>query len=243
MASLTVVVLAVLIVALEPSSWPERTGPQAEAPVRDPNWPVAVFVLDIAGDGFHFTSAADGVMFDMNGSGRPVRSGWTKAESDDGFLFFDTNGNGRVDSGRELLGNGWRRPDGSRVASGDDALTVIQGLLHRIPGGVPAERQHYAYLDARDDAFARLRYWRDANHNGRSELTELLTLSQVGIVRILVSFEMPPRMPDAQGNITTIEGVFYLIDFTNVFVGVGNEGAEAPRRMVEVEFAHDRAPR
>jgi hypothetical protein len=243
MASFALAVLAVLMVALEPPSSTARTWSQADAPTRDPNRPVAVFVLDIAGDGFQFTSAADGVMFDMDGTGSPVRSGWTKAESDDGFLFLDTNGNGRVDSGRELLGNGWRRPDGSRVASGDDALTVIQGLLHRIPGGVPAERQHYAYLDARDDAYARLRYWRDANHNGRSELTELLTLSQVGIVKILVSFEMPSRMPDAQGNITRIEGVFYLIDFTNVFVGVGNEGAEAPRRMVEVEFAQDRASR
>jgi hypothetical protein len=243
MASFANAVLAALMVALAPSSSPGRTGPQADAPLRDPNRPVAVFVLDMAGDGFQFTSAADGVMFDMNGTGSPVRSGWTKAESDDGFLFLDTNGNGRVDSGRELLGNGWRRPDGSRVASGDDTLTVIQGLLHRIPGGVPPERQHYAYLDARDDAFARLRYWRDANHNGRSELTELLTLSQVGIVRILVSFVMPPRIRDAGGNITTIEGVFYLIDFTNVFVGVDNEGAEAPRRMVEVEFVHDRASR
>ena len=99
-----------------------------DKPAPDPNRPVAVYVLDFGNDGFQLTSAADGVMFDIDGTGTPVRTGWTIRDGNLGFLFLDTNGNSRVDSGRELLGNGWRSADGSRVISGDTALVEIQGF-------------------------------------------------------------------------------------------------------------------
>jgi hypothetical protein len=216
---------------------------QTPTPVRDPNRPVAVFVFDMANDGFQFTSADEGVTFDIDGTGKPIRIGWTKAGGDDGFLFLDTNGNGRVDSGRELLGNGWRKPDGSRVVSGDEALTVIQGVDHVPEGAVSPELAHVAYVDAKDEVFARLRIWCDANHNGQSELDELRTLPQVQIKDVYLGFRMPPRAADANGNITVLEGSFHLQP---------PPGSDAPapgrtppeiqfrRRMLEVEFARSR---
>ena len=80
---------------------------QAQKRSADPNRPVALFVVDMAGNDFQLTSSEKGVLFDVDGNGSRVRTGWTAAGGDDGFLFLDTNGNGRVDSGRELLGNGW----------------------------------------------------------------------------------------------------------------------------------------
>ena len=198
----------------------------------DPNRPVAVFVLDIAGDGFQFTSPLDGVMFDIDGTGERSRIGWTRADAEDGFLFLDTNGNNVVDSGRELVGNGWRRPDGSRVASGDDALLVIQGMAKRVPGPVPRDLQHFGVVDSTDEVFGRLRFWRDSDHNGRSEISELKPLATLQILRVELGFEMLSGTSDAHGNTSVIEGSFY----------VSHMGEEARRRLVEVRFARARRP-
>ncbi len=44
-----------------------------------------------------------GVHFDHNGSGFKVKTGW--AGSEEGILVRDLNGNGQIDSGKELFGN------------------------------------------------------------------------------------------------------------------------------------------
>lgn len=62
-------------------------------------------IVDTTGEGFHLTSISDGVFFDIMGDGNPIKLAWTKANSGNAFLALDRNGNGRIDSGKELFGN------------------------------------------------------------------------------------------------------------------------------------------
>jgi len=197
---------------------------QSQGLPPDPNRPVSVLVLDFAGDGYQLTSPADGVPFDIDGTGQRLQVGWTARGADDGFLFLDTNSNGRVDNGRELLGNGWRLPDGSRSPSVDGTLTVIQG--HPYPPTNPLPDGSWQ-IDGRDAVFERLRVWRDVNHDGQSQPNELQPLAEAQILEILLSFRNLRRSVDESANIRQYEGTFM----------VSRQGVRVTRRMLDVVLA------
>lgn len=227
-AILVTVVSLTAALAQQTQTPPPQASPR---PTPDPNRPVSIFVFDMANNGMQLTTAADGVIFDMDGTGSPVRVGWTSAGSDDAFIFLDTNGNNQVDSGRELLGNGIRRKNGERVLSGDDALVEIQGLVRPPPGPVPPELFHMGVVDSDDEVFARLRAWRDANHDGRSQPTELQTMGEAEITRVGLSFIMLSRRTDELGNVHLIEGSFWMLQ----------RGVNFRRKMIQVEFVRGAA--
>ena len=209
-AILVTVVSLTAALAQQTQTPPPQASPR---PTPDPNRPVSIFV------------------FDMDGTGSPVRVGWTSAGSDDAFIFLDTNGNNQVDSGRELLGNGIRRKNGERVLSGDDALVEIQGLVRPPPGPVPPELFHMGVVDSDDEVFARLRAWRDANHDGRSQPTELQTMGEAEITRVGLSFILLSRRTDELGNVHLIEGSFWMLQ----------RGVNFRRKMIQVEFVRGAA--
>lgn len=60
-------------------------------------------VLDLAGNGFATRGLDDAVRFDLTGDGRPESISAPKG--DDALLALDRNGNGRIDSGKELFGD------------------------------------------------------------------------------------------------------------------------------------------
>lgn len=60
-------------------------------------------VLDLAGNGFATRGLDDAVHFDLSGDGRPESISAPKG--DDALLALDRNGNGRIDSGKELFGD------------------------------------------------------------------------------------------------------------------------------------------
>lgn len=197
------------------------------APSQSPtpqNKPVSVLVLDFAGDGFQLTDAAHGVMFDIEGTGTPVRIGWLLASGDDAFIVVNWR-RGEVLSGRDLLGNGIRLPDGNRVSDAGRALLAIQGTPMDAQGRLLGPVPKSAALTPEDSVFSELRIWRDRNHNGRAEPVELSSLHEAGLLRIPSLFQNA-RTVDAFGNILGTRGSF-LVD---------SRGIGEMREMAAVQF-------
>ncbi|MDI1258127.1 calcium-binding protein [Aquabacterium sp.] len=128
-------------------------------------------VLDLDGDGIEIRQldGSDRMAFDLNADGIRTRTAW--ASPDDGLLALDRDGNGRIDTGRELFGDSTLLRNGKLAANGYAALAD----LDNVKDGV---------INGQDAVFDRLRIWRDLNQNGISAANELFTLGQLGISEI-----------------------------------------------------------
>lgn len=149
-------------------------------------------LIDTEGDGFRLTSARDGVHFDIDGDPATLnRLGWTEAGSDDAWLALDRDGNGRIDGGRELFGD--RTPQApSDDPNGFSALAEFD----RPEEGGNAD----GVIDGGDAVFARLRLWRDSNHDGVSQPGELHALPSLGVGGVDLGYR-ESRRRDRHGNV------------------------------------------
>ncbi|TWO67781.1 tandem-95 repeat protein [Caenimonas sedimenti] len=141
-------------------------------------------VLDLDGDGVELTSGNDTVLFDGNADQLKTGSQWVKP--DDGFLARDIDGNGTIDTGRELFGDGTKLPNGSTASHGFMALRALDSHGDDLR------------ITSSDASFAELRVWQDANQDGQAQAGELKSLDELSITGISLTY-------DTQGRSTFIQ--------------------------------------
>jgi hypothetical protein len=92
---------------------------------------------------------------------------------DDGMLVWDRNGNGQIDSGRELFGDQTVLANGQLAANGFAALAE-------------QDTNKDGKINSLDANFAQFKVWQDVNQDGISQAGELFTLAQKGIASVNV---------------------------------------------------------
>jgi len=150
-------------------------------------------VLDLDGDGLEISPLSAGVQFDTNADTIRTATAWVGA--DDGLLVLDRNGNGQIDSARELFGDETLLADGKKAAHGFAALADLDvGGAVGATGGAGD-----GVFDAKDAQFGAVRIWRDLNQDGISQAGELQTMAEAGIASIgLASTATETNYGDAQ---------------------------------------------
>ena len=134
---------------------------------------------------FEFSSAQNGVLFDMFGTGTRVRLAWPVSPNT-AWLALDRNRNGVIDNGTELFGNTRRLDSGVMARSGYEVLADLDANDDSI-------------IDAQDPSFDDLLTWEDRDRNGVSSSDELMDLNDASIVALHLDFS-ESRRQDRWGN-------------------------------------------
>jgi hypothetical protein len=123
-------------------------------------------VLNFDGAPLTFT-AATAASFDITGAGECVSTDWPTLP----WLALDRDGDGTIESGRELFGNGSVLASGARASHGFEALAEFDANLD-------------GTIDAADPVFAELVLWADDDGDRRGELAEMTPVGNFGLVAI-----------------------------------------------------------
>lgn len=156
----------------------------------DPCCCLSPIIIDVDGNGFQLTSAANGVVFDMSGTGNPIQIAWTAARANNAFLCLPDS-NGKCDDGKDLFGNFTPQPP-SAHPNGFAALAIYDLPQNGGNGD--------GIIDAHDEVFSSLRLWVDANHDGTTQPGELHTLPSLGVNSISLDYHLSQRR-DQYGNL------------------------------------------
>src|SRR5712692_2381432 len=147
-------------------------------------------LIDIGGQGFSLTSAANGVTFDIAGTGNPIQLAWTAANANNAFLALP-GPDGLVHTGKQLFGNFTPQPS-IPIPNGFAALAVYDDPKNGGNGD--------GVIDSQDAIFSSLRLWIDTNHDGISQPNELFSLPSLGVNSISLNYKADLRV-DQYGNL------------------------------------------
>jgi len=175
-------------------------------PPRDP------LVLDLNGGGITTSgiNPAAPLYFDHAGDGLPNATGWVGAG--EGLVVRDLNGNGLIDSGRELFGDNTVLTSGPNAGkNASDGFAALRDLDSNADGK----------FDALDAAFSSVKIWTDANGDAISQTAELHSFADLGLQSISLTasatnINLVDSNGAATGNTQTFAG-----SFTRVGGGVG----------------------
>ncbi len=154
----------------------EITVAQTEVQESDP------IILDLDGDGFELSSYANGARFDILGNGQKQNTAFV--QGGDAFLALDRNGDGVINSGKELFG------DQHGAANGFEELRKLDSNQDGV-------------IDRRDRDFAKLLLFKD-NGNGKTEAGELLGLEEAGITSLSLGYADTDQRAAGGNRITQI---------------------------------------
>jgi hypothetical protein len=147
--------------------------------------------LDAGGEAFHLSDPEHGVRFDVSGDGISEMVSWPEADANVAFLARDTNGDGRINSGKELLGSATY----ADVHNGCNALlTMFKRSGAELSGSVHAGHELYDQL----------MLWSDRNRNGRTDPGELTPAREL-FTSIGLGFRKV-RWADSHGNVVRFRG-------------------------------------
>ena len=167
-------------------------------------------ILDLDGDGIELTDNENGTIFDINGDGEKDRTSWTQSGQgfDDAFLVLDRNGNGEIDSGKELFG------DQNGADNGYDELAKL-------------DSNGDGQIDANDEAYSELQLWADMDGDGKVGDGELKTLEEMGVTSISTQYTgNVGEKFDEHGNDISLESTFTrMVD-----------GEEVTRKTIDAFF-------
>jgi hypothetical protein len=119
---------------------------------------------------------------------------WPEKGVQNGWLVLDRNGNGIIDDFSELFGNETPqpKPKPGQKKNGFAALAFYDELEQGGNGD--------GWVSKEDKIFSKLRVWVDANHDGISQPSELLTLDQAGVAAISLDYHLS-KVTDTNGNV------------------------------------------
>jgi hypothetical protein len=174
-----------------------RTAQPNSVPCSSP------LILDLNGNGFQLTGYNSGVTFDISGSGHARQLAWTAAAADDSFLVYDANVNGTIDDGTELFGN--NTPQSVADDQAPNGFNALESFDDPDDGG-----NGDGILDGRDRDYWVLQLWRDANHDGHAQSSELTPLSSA-VASIELGYQ-PSTDADPYGNRLLYRSTFRLLN-------------------------------
>ncbi|MEN9825315.1 MAG: hypothetical protein RI953_1060, partial [Pseudomonadota bacterium] len=139
-------------------------------------WYTSPLVLDLKPNRKLETIAPNmsNAMFDLQGTGMKNKVGWIAKET--GLLALDLNGNGKIDSGRELFGDFTKLKSGQLASNGYQALAQYDSNKDGV-------------INSKDKIFGKLVLWLDNNADGTTQKGELKSLAKLGITGISVNYE------------------------------------------------------